>query len=370
MWRKVFALLFGFLILGMTFSTASAAASVVEPINVQPSGVIEIPPGVNPGVKPGDEVRPQFWWIIGLIILDFAAHWFLEHYVSSDVATLYDAITMLIDPAKVAEKAGIKGAELGIKVISREKVLIGLFKDSKVVKKITYASKDLAEWVSDKLGKDYLKEIAEKYLVRNGEPTGKDFDKIVRTFQKLENLGIKSAILQKIIIQKGWDVEKFERVISDIKGVSGGDKLFTKIKNGIRKGFEKGKFVLLNIDLGPLYEAEVVSHLKRSGWGVAEVEKEIRDASGKTLTEIDIIAEHNGEMVYIECKRSYGGIKPGQIVKQAEYAKSQGVRKIYVYYSKDVYSPRQHYDVMRAIREARSKFGVDVGVVWLSSEFN
>jgi hypothetical protein len=311
-WRRILALALVMLFLGMTVSSASAAAAVISP-SPRGSGdvVINAPAYARPEMGPGDEIQPQFWQyviIIGLIVLDWAAHWFLEHYVSPDVAAVYDAVSMLIEPGKALEKLGIKGAELGIKVVSDDRVLIGLFKDNKVVKEITYASKGAAEWVREKLGKEYIGKIVEKYIVRNGEPTGKEFDKIVRNFQKLENLGIKSTILQKIIIQKGWDVGKFERVISDIKGVSGGDRLFTKIKNGIRKGFEKGKFVLFNIDLGPLYEAEVVSHLKRSGWEVVEVEKEIRDASGKTLTEIDIIAEHNGEMVYIECKRSYGGI--------------------------------------------------------------
>lgn len=35
--------------------------------------------------------------------------WFLEHYVSPEVAAVYDAVTILIDPAKIAEKLGIKG---------------------------------------------------------------------------------------------------------------------------------------------------------------------------------------------------------------------------------------------------------------------
>ena len=122
--------------------------------------------------------------------------------------------------------------------------------------------------------------------------------------------------------------------------------------------------------LGPLYEAEVVSHLKRSGWTVREVEKHIPKPTGGDLTEIDIIAEKNGRTVYVECKRSFSGIKPEQILTQAEYAKSRGVRKIYVYYSRDVFSPRQHYKVVGAIRDAKSKYGVDVELVQLTSEFN
>ena len=59
-------------------------------------------------------------------------------------------------------------------------------------------------------------------------------------------------------------------------------------------------------------------------------------------------------------------IKPDQIVKQAEHAKSQGTRKIYVYYSRDAYNPR----VMSAIRGAKSKYGVDVELVQFGSQFN
>ncbi|AIU70876.1 hypothetical protein TEU_11340 [Thermococcus eurythermalis] len=114
----------------------------------------------------------------------------------------------------------------------------------------------------------------------------------------------------------------------------------------------------------------MVSHLKRSGWTIREVEKNVYKPNGQQLTEIDIIAEKNGRTVYIECKRSFGDIKPKQILTQAEYAKSKGVRKIYMYYSEDVFSPGQHYRVMEAIRNAKSKFGVDVELVQLTSEFN
>ncbi|WP_148206258.1 hypothetical protein [Thermococcus gammatolerans] len=319
-WRRVLALALVLLFLGMTVSGASATATFV---NATVNNTVAVPPEFGPEKQPGDEIRPQFWWIIGLIILDLAVHWFLEHYISPEVAAVYDAVTMFIDPEKIAEKLGIKGAELGIKVISRNKVLIGLFKDNKVVKEITYASKEVAEWVANKLGKGYISKIVEKYVVRDGGlKKGEDFDEVVKAMQGLESLGIRSVILQKIIIEKGWDVKKLERVINDIKGVPGGDRLFTKIKRGIGDGFYKGRFVLDRVNLG---------------------------------------------RVYIEC---FGGIRPEQILTQAKYAKSRGVRKIYVYYSRDVFSPGQHYRVMEAIRNAKSRFGVDVELVQLTSEFN
>ncbi|WP_167910717.1 hypothetical protein [Thermococcus sp. Bubb.Bath] len=48
MWKKALALLFGFLILGLTVSSASVVASVVQPVK-PPAGDVGIPPGVNQG---------------------------------------------------------------------------------------------------------------------------------------------------------------------------------------------------------------------------------------------------------------------------------------------------------------------------------
>jgi Holliday junction resolvase-like predicted endonuclease len=290
-----------------------------------------------------------------------AVHWFLEHYISPEVAAVYDAVTTIVEPSKIGEKLGIKGVKLGIKVISRNKVLIGLFKDNKVVKEITYASKETAEWVANKLGKEYISKIVEKYVVRDGGlKKGEDFDSVVGAMQKLYDLGITSGNARRLIIDRGWDVKKLERILEDVKSVNGGNKLISVINRDLKN----------QKDLGPIYEAEIVSHLKRSGWMIREVEKNVYKPNGQQLTEIDIIAEKNGRTVYIECKRSFGDIKPKQILTQAEYAKSKGVRKIYVYYSEDVFSPGQHYRVIEAIQNAKSRFGVDVELVQLTSEFN
>ncbi|AIU70877.1 hypothetical protein TEU_11345 [Thermococcus eurythermalis] len=196
-WRPLAALLFGLLILGLTVSGASATANLVN--NSTVNDTVKVPQNFSVERKQGNNIKPQFAWIpIGIIILDQAAHWFLEHYVSPKVAAVYDAVTMFIDPEKIAEKLGIKGAELGIKVISRNKVLIGLFKDNKVVKEITYASKEAAEWVANKLGKEYISKIVEKYVVKSGGlKKGEDFDNVVGAMQGLESLGIRSVILQR-----------------------------------------------------------------------------------------------------------------------------------------------------------------------------
>ena len=355
-WRRFLALALVVLFLGMTVSGASATASLV---NGKVNGTVTVPPELNPKKKPGDQVRPQFWWIIGLIVLDAAASWFLEHYVSPEVAMVYDAVTILIDPAKIAEKLGIKGAKLGIKVISRNKVLIGLFKDSKVVKEITYASKEAAEWVSNKLGKDYIGKIVEKYVVKSGGlKKGHDFDEVAKALKRIYELGITNGNARRFIVDKGWDVKKLKRVLEDVKSVrKGGEKLITAINRDLKT----------QKNLGPLYEAEVVSHLKKSGWKVEEVEKgELMTSFGKT--EIDIIAEYNGEKVYIECKRSFDRIDIRQVAGQAEYARNQGVRKIKIYYAKGPSYPPMY--TLQKLREISSRYNVDINLVYLKSNFN
>ncbi|ASJ11762.1 hypothetical protein A3L14_02145 [Thermococcus thioreducens] len=111
-----------------------------------------------------------------------------------------------------------------------------------------------------------------------------------------------------------------------------------------------------------------MSHLKRSGWGIKEVEKEVRDASGRTLTEIDIIAEKNGRTVYVECKRSFDEIDIGQIAKQAGYAKNHGIRTIKIYYAKGPSYPSTY--TLQKLREISSKYNVDISLVYLGSNFN
>ncbi|MDK2869650.1 MAG: hypothetical protein PWP39_885 [Pyrococcus sp.] len=355
MWKKALAVLFGFLILGLTVSSATAMASSA---NSTVNSTITVPPEFNPEKKPGDEVRPQFWWI-GLIILDAAASWFLEHYVSPEVAAVYDAVTILIDPAKIAEKLGIKGAKLGIKIISRNKVLIGLFKDNKVVKEITYASKEAAEWVSNKLGKDYIGKIVEKYVVKDGGlRKGEDFDEVAKALKRIYELGITNGDARRFIVDKGWDVKKLEKVLEDVESVRGGDELIKKINADFRD--EK--------TLGPLYEAEVVSYLKHEGWIIKEVEHDFK-LHGET-GDIDIIAQKGSERVYIECKRKSSKISEEQLLKEAEYANMNGVEKLVVYYSRDTASMGQWYRIREAVREAKAKYGVNIELKYHGSEFN
>ncbi|WP_099209371.1 ATP-binding protein [Thermococcus henrietii] len=359
-WRRFLALALVLLFLGMTVSGASATANLVN--NSTVNDTVKVPQNFSVERKQGNNIKPQFAWVpIGIIVLDQAAHWFLERYVSPKVASVYDAVTMVIDPEKIAEKLGIKGTKLGIKVISHSKVLIGLFKDNKVVKEITYASKEAAEWVANKLGNEYISKIVEKYVVKDGGlKKGEDFDSVVGAMQKLYDLGIKSKDARKYIIDRGWNVKKLERILDDVSNIdNGGKKLIKRINADLRD--EK--------TLGPLYEAEVVSHLKKSGWTIDEVEKDVVTSAGKT--EIDIIVEKGSETVLIECKRNAHKISEEQLAKYAEYAIIKGIRKIEVYYAGGIENIRDYYYYTQYLpKEIKSRFGVDVEVRYLASEFD
>ena len=154
-------------------------------------------------------------------------------------------------------------------------------------------------------------------------------------------------------------------MLEDAKSVdNGGKKLITAINRELRE-YKDGKIEELG---GHLYEAEVVSHLKRSGWKIDEVEKDIYKPNGQQLTEIDIIAEYNGEKVYIECKRSFDDIDVEQIENQVKYAKSQGVGAITIYYSNN--PKRSPYYTLQMLREISSKYNIDIKLEQLTSSFN
>ncbi|MDK2915302.1 MAG: hypothetical protein PWQ79_2217, partial [Thermococcaceae archaeon] len=360
MWKKTLALLFSFLILGLAFSGASATASLV---NSTVNGTVTVPQEFSPEKRPGDEVQPQvvpgIVLVIGAILVDNALSLAIEHYVSPEAAMAYDALSTILapDPTDI-----VRGGKWGIKVLAKDggrisRFSMGIVKEyfgrKVMVREFSRISSENAQWVVGKLGREYLDEIGEKYVKKRGL----DFDEAAGTLKELkEEKMITNINAIRLIVEKGWDVRKLEKVLEDVKSVRGGDDLIRRINADL--GNERAR------TLGPLYEAEVVSHLKRSGWKVEEVEKDVVKSLGNT--EIDIIAKKGLETVLIECKRSFGGVKPSQILAQAEYAKSKNIRKIYVYYSRDAYNPR----VMSAIREAESKYGVDIELVQLSSEFN
>ncbi|NJD98936.1 hypothetical protein E3E26_03920 [Thermococcus sp. LS1] len=62
-WRRIVALILVVLFLGMTVSSASATAELV---NTTSNSTVELPSEFNPERKPGDEVQPQFLPAIGV----------------------------------------------------------------------------------------------------------------------------------------------------------------------------------------------------------------------------------------------------------------------------------------------------------------
>ena len=360
-WRRIVAFAIVLFFIGMTASSASATASFV---NSTTNSTREIPPEFNPKEKPGGEVQPQaapILIVVGMILLDLLLSLALEKYISPEAAMVYDAVSLLIpDPGD--------GLKLGIKVLAKHgneitKYSIVIVKKewwrTKVVKKITDVSASSAKYVKSALGEKYIKEIAEKYVVKRG----KNFDEVANSLRRIQSLGITSAKARRLIIDRGWDVKKLELVLDDVKNVKNrGDKLIEAINRDLKT----------QKDLGPLYEAEVVSHLKRSGWTIDEVEKGIYKPNGQQLTEIDIIAEKNGRTVYIECKRSFDELRSSkninQIENQAKYAVSHGVRTITIYYSESPrYSP---YDVFRKLHEISLKYDIEIKLEQLPSSFN
>ena len=86
---------------------------------------------------------------------------------------------------------------------------------------------------------------------------------------------------------------------------------------------------------------------------------------------VDIIAEKGSETVLIECKRNAHKISEEQLAKYAEYAINRGIRKIEVYYAGGIENIRDYYYYTQYLpKEIKSRFGVDVEVRYLASEFD
>ncbi|ALV63547.1 MAG: hypothetical protein XD43_0818 [Thermococcales archaeon 44_46] len=88
-------------------------------------------------------------------------------------------------------------------------------------------------------------------------------------------------------------------------------------------------------------------------------------------TEIGTIARKGSERVVIECKRNAHKISEEQLAKYAEYAINKGIRKIEVYYAGGIENIRGYYYYTQYLpKEIKSRFGVDVEVRYLASEFD
>lgn len=185
-----------------------------------------------------------------------------------------------------------------------------------------------------------------------------DFEEVVDSLKRIKGW-LTNINSRRVVIDRGWDIERLKDVFDDVEGISGWEKLRNKVNLGLKQEY---------VDLGPLYEVEVVSHLKRKGAVIEEVEQDFI-LNGKT-GDIDIVAKLNGEKIFIECKRRIGKISKEQLLKEAEYANRKGVKKLIVYYSRDTTSVRKHYEIKEAIQEAKAKYGVEVRLEHYGSEFN
>ncbi|WP_144244837.1 YraN family protein [Thermococcus eurythermalis] len=295
--------------------------------------------------------------------MDNALSLAIEHYVSPEAAMAYDALSTILapDPTDI-----VRGGKWGIKILAKDgdeisRFSMGIVKDylgrKIMVREFTKVSRENARWVVNELGKQYLEEIGEKYVKRRGM----DFDEVVDSLKRIRKwLTNKNAF--KEVIRRDWDVEKLEEVLNDASSVKhGGRELISKINQELARG---------QIKSGALYEAEVVSHLKRNGWTIREVEKRVITSIDKN-TEIDIIAEKGSETVLIECKRNAHKISEEQLAKYAEYAINRGIRKIEVYYAGGIENIRDYYYYTQYLpKEIKSRFGVDVEVRYLASEFD
>ena len=209
------------LLFGMTASAASASSVIVDLLassGVTGDSVFSKPVVPNPALPAKDaRVQPQVapvLIVIGMILLDLLLSWALEKYVSPEAAMVYDAVSLLIpDPGD--------GLKLGIKVLAKhgdeitKYAIVVVKKDwwrTKVVRTITDVSASSAKWVKNALGEKYIKEIAEKYVVKKG----KNFDDVVRTLKRIKSQGVSERALKELV-EEGADLNKILRDISRVK---------------------------------------------------------------------------------------------------------------------------------------------------------
>jgi len=142
-------------------------------------------------------------------------------------------------------------------------VLIGLFKDSKVVKEITYASKGSAEWVKKKLGKDYIEKIVEKYVVKDGGlRKGEEFDEIVNSLKNIYRIVKETKIeedtareFSKVAILDRWDLRKLNEILTEALTMPNGKYVVKKAVEDTASAY----------NFGHLYELEIAYRMKREG---------------------------------------------------------------------------------------------------------
>jgi len=202
MWKKALAVLFGFLMLGLTVSSASASASFV---NGTVNGTVTVPPEFNPEKKPGDEVRPQFGgatvvaepfisafvpgigWIVavGSIVALIAKYVYskpVSEFTEAFVGEIPDKITYNGQELAKGVKTNIWGTRVEIGYGYVKKKWGGLKKEAVIVKPVITITRDEVKAVEDLFSpKEYGKLLAKAYL--NGWDAN-DAKKLAEEFNK------------------------------------------------------------------------------------------------------------------------------------------------------------------------------------------
>jgi len=263
-WKKVLALLFGLLILGLTVSGASATASFVNgTANVTQTALL----GATPEKRPGDEVQPQFGgvtvvaepfisafipgigWIvaIGSVLALIAKYVYskpVSEFTEAFVSEIPDKITYNGQKLAKGVKTNIWGSEAEIGYGYVKKEWFGLKKEAVIVKPIIKINRDEVTAVEDLFSpKEYGKLLAQAYLngwdANDAKKLAEDFDREYRNFHAFYSGGyhpsceagpviikqygarhiIKRHITQEIPGGTPWEVNSARELLDIIKQV-------------------------------------------------------------------------------------------------------------------------------------------------------
>lgn len=213
MWKKALAVLFGFLMLGLTVSSASASASFV---NGTVNGTVTVPPEFNPEKKPGDEVRPQFGgatvvaepfisafvpgigWIVavGSIVALIAKYVYskpVSEFTEAFVGEIPDKITYNGQELAKGVKTNFWGTEVEIGYGYVKKEWGGLKKEAVIVKSVIKINRDEVKAVEDLFSpKEYGKLLAQAYL--NGWDAEKAKDIVKEFHDEYKDVFVKNGV--------------------------------------------------------------------------------------------------------------------------------------------------------------------------------
>ncbi|BAD86174.1 hypothetical membrane protein [Thermococcus kodakarensis KOD1] len=201
-------MLFGFLILGLAFSGASATANLV---NSTVNGTVTVPSELTPEKKPGDEVRPQFGgatvvvepfieafvpgvgWVVavGSLVALIAKYLYskpVSEFTEGFVSEIPDRITYNGQELAKGVKTNFWGTEVEIGYGYVKKKWGGLKKETVIVKSVITITRDEVKAVEDLFSpKEYGKLLAQAYLngwdANDAKKLAEDFDREYRGFR-------------------------------------------------------------------------------------------------------------------------------------------------------------------------------------------